>query len=50
MACLVLKPEMAFGADELIAFCRQSLASYKISRRIIQAVGTKCCTKPIAVM
>jgi long-chain acyl-CoA synthetase len=34
MACVVLKPGKALSADELIAFCRQSLANYKIPRRI----------------
>src|SRR5207245_1415375 len=34
MACVVLKPGKALSADELIAFCRKSLANYKIPRRI----------------
>jgi long-chain acyl-CoA synthetase len=34
MACVVLKPGKALSADELIAFCRRSLANYKIPRRI----------------
>ena len=32
-ACVVLKPGSALGADDLIAHCRLSLASYKIPRR-----------------
>jgi acyl-CoA synthetase (AMP-forming)/AMP-acid ligase II len=34
MAYVVLKPGKTLSADELIAFCRQSLANYKIPRRI----------------
>ena len=34
MACVVLKPGETLAADELIAFCRRSLASYKLPRRI----------------
>ena len=34
MACVVLKPGMVLTADELVAHCRQSLASYKIPRRV----------------
>src|SRR6266850_2543128 len=34
MACVVVKPGMALTADELVAHCRQSLASYKIPRRV----------------
>jgi long-chain acyl-CoA synthetase len=34
MACVVPKPGMALTADELVAHCRQSLASYKIPRRV----------------
>ena len=34
MACVVLKPGMALSADDLIAFCRRSLAGYKIPRRV----------------
>ena len=34
MACVVLKPGSALAVDDLIAFCRQSLASYKIPRRV----------------
>jgi acyl-CoA synthetase (AMP-forming)/AMP-acid ligase II len=30
----VLKPGKTLSADELIAFCRRSLANYKIPRRI----------------
>jgi len=33
MACVVLKPGSTLTVDDLIAFCRQSLASYKIPRR-----------------
>ncbi|HTV55996.1 MAG TPA: long-chain fatty acid--CoA ligase [Terriglobia bacterium] len=33
-ACVVLKPGMAMTVDELVAHCRQSLASYKIPRRV----------------
>jgi long-chain acyl-CoA synthetase len=34
MACIVLKAGETIGADDLIAFCRRSLASYKLPRRI----------------
>jgi len=34
MACVVLKPGKTLSADELIAYCRRSLASYKIARRV----------------
>ena len=34
MACVVLKPGKTLSADELIAYCRRSLANYKIPRRI----------------
>jgi long-chain acyl-CoA synthetase len=34
MACVVLKPAAILTADDLIAFCRLSLASYKIPRRV----------------
>jgi long-chain acyl-CoA synthetase len=34
MACVVLKPGTTLTADDLIAFCRRSLASYKLPRRI----------------
>ena len=34
MACIVLKPGVKLSVDELIAHCRQSLASYKVPRRI----------------
>jgi long-chain acyl-CoA synthetase len=34
MACLVLKPDATLTADDLTAFCRRSLASYKVPRRI----------------
>jgi long-chain acyl-CoA synthetase len=34
MACVVLKPGATLTADDLIAFCRRSLASYKLPRRI----------------
>jgi long-chain acyl-CoA synthetase len=33
-ACVVLKPGMALGANELTNHCRQFLANYKIPRRI----------------
>jgi long-chain acyl-CoA synthetase len=33
MACVVAKPGMALNADELIAHCRESLATYKVPRR-----------------
>jgi long-chain acyl-CoA synthetase len=33
-ACVVLKPGISLSADELIAHCRRSLASYKIPRRV----------------
>jgi len=34
MACVVLKPGTALTADDLVAFCRRSLASYKLPRRV----------------
>jgi long-chain acyl-CoA synthetase len=34
MACLVLKTGETLTADELVAFCRRSLASYKLPRRV----------------
>ena len=34
MACVVLKPAQVLSADELIAYCRRSLANYKVPRRI----------------
>jgi len=34
MACVVLKPGATLTADDLIAFCRRSLASYKLPRRV----------------
>lgn len=34
MAWVVLKPGMALSADDLIAFCRRSLAGYKVPRRV----------------
>jgi long-chain acyl-CoA synthetase len=34
MACVVLKPDATLAADDLIAFCRRSLASYKLPRRV----------------
>ena len=34
MACVVLKPDASLTADDLVAFCRRSLASYKVPRRI----------------
>jgi long-chain acyl-CoA synthetase len=34
MACVVLKPGLALTADALVAYCRKSLATYKIPRRV----------------
>jgi len=34
MACVVLKPGQTLTADELLAHCRQSLANYKVPRRV----------------
>jgi long-chain acyl-CoA synthetase len=34
MACVVLKPGKIVGAEDLIGFCRTSLANYKVPRRI----------------
>lgn len=34
MASIVLKPGLALSADELISFCRRSLANYKVPRRV----------------
>jgi long-chain acyl-CoA synthetase len=34
MACVVLKPGMALSTNDLISYCRQFLANYKIPRRV----------------
>src|ERR1700732_3898969 len=34
MACVVLKPGATLTTDDLIAFCKRSLANYKLPRRI----------------
>jgi acyl-CoA synthetase (AMP-forming)/AMP-acid ligase II len=34
MACVVLKPDATVTAADLIAFCRRSIASYKLPRRV----------------
>jgi long-chain acyl-CoA synthetase len=34
MACVVLKPDAILTPDDLIAFCRRSLATYKLPRRV----------------
>lgn len=34
MACVVLKTGETVTADDLIAFCRRSLANYKIPRHV----------------
>jgi len=34
MACVVLKPAASLTSDDLIAFCRRSLATYKLPRRV----------------
>src|SRR6267142_7262202 len=34
MTCVVLQPGKSLSAQDLIAFCRQSLANYKIPRRV----------------
>jgi long-chain acyl-CoA synthetase len=34
MACVVLKPGATLSADDLVAFCRRSLASYKLPRSV----------------
>jgi acyl-CoA synthetase (AMP-forming)/AMP-acid ligase II len=34
MACVALKPGKTLSADELIAYCRRSLANYKVPRRV----------------
>jgi long-chain acyl-CoA synthetase len=34
MACVVLKADATLTADDLIAFCRRSLATYKLPRRV----------------
>ena len=33
-ACVVLKPGSTLTVEDLIAFCRKSLANYKIPRRV----------------
>ena len=33
-ACVVLKPGMALSMEDLIGYCRQFLANYKIPRRV----------------
>ena len=39
MACVVLKPGITVGMDELIAYCRPFLAGFKIPRRIELSPG-----------
>ena len=34
MACVVLQPGASLTSDDLIAFCRRSLATYKLPRRV----------------
>jgi long-chain acyl-CoA synthetase len=34
MACIVLKPGASLTSDDLTAFCRRSLATYKLPRRV----------------
>src|SRR6202035_3833735 len=34
MACVVLKPGAVLSANDLMAYCRRSLANYKIPRRV----------------
>lgn len=34
MACIVLKPDMTVTVEEIVAHCRQRLATYKVPRRI----------------
>jgi acyl-CoA synthetase (AMP-forming)/AMP-acid ligase II len=34
MACVVLKPGEVLSANELMSYCRHSLANYKIPRRV----------------
>ena len=34
MACVVFKPGQSLTKDELISYCRQTLANYKIPRRV----------------
>jgi long-chain acyl-CoA synthetase len=34
MACVVLKPGEVVSANDLMAYCRLSLANYKIPRRV----------------
>jgi len=34
MACVVLRPDATLTADDLLAFCRRSLATYKLPRRV----------------
>ena len=33
-ACVVVRPGMAFTADDMVSYCRQRLATYKIPRRV----------------
>jgi long-chain acyl-CoA synthetase len=34
MACVVLKPGEVLSANDLMAYCRHSLANYKLPRRV----------------
>ena len=34
MACVVLKPGEVLSANDVMAYCRRSLAKYKIPRRV----------------
>lgn len=34
IACVVLKPDATLAADDLIAYCRRNLASYKLPKRV----------------
>src|SRR6201987_5929841 len=34
MACVALKPDRSLSKEDLVAYCRRSLANYKVPRRV----------------